>query len=77
MAEPTFPKCPDRPDGPHCWHTIFVASSYQPGQFNSDGMRCCWCGERRPLTIGYQPPIPHGPHKPADPTGGLPRVVPL
>jgi hypothetical protein len=69
MAKVTYPVCTKNPVpvGPHCWHTVWRASTYQAGQHDSEGKRCCWCGADAPLTITYALPIPHGPHAPASP----------
>lgn len=59
-------RCPKCETG-HCWHVVYVASSYQIGQHDSTGQRCCWCGENSPLTVSYCAPVKHGEHAPLAP----------
>lgn len=68
MAEVTHAICTKNPVpvGPHCWHILWRPSPYQAGQQDSQGRRCCWCGEEGPLMTSYAPPLPHGPHAPAE-----------
>lgn len=74
MADTSPPLCPGRTgtDATHCWHTIWTPSPMQAGQYDGNQMKCCWCGEQRPLMTSYTPPKPHGEHAPNNPTGFAP-----
>lgn len=67
MAETSAVVCPDHPaDGTHCWHTRWITYGvWRESVTSSDGVLCCWCGEKRPTAVSYQPPTPHGKHLPA------------
>jgi hypothetical protein len=71
MAEISPLRCPATKESPCCWHVVWKPSAFQAGQYDGCEQRCCWCCDTRPLTATYEPPKPHGPHMPNNPTSWL------
>jgi hypothetical protein len=56
-------KCQD--ERSHCWHPLVVQYAvWRELATSCSETVCCWCGHKKPLTVGYAIAQPHGPHAP-------------